>query len=114
MDNKKDLHILWTNGDPVTSQFMVMMYATNSMIRQWRDNVTVILWGAPAKLAVENETIRECIKVAQNVGVRFSACISCARQLGVIEELEALDIEVKPWGEPLTELMQNGSQLLTV
>ena len=30
--SSRHLHILWTNGDPVTSKNMVMMYACNSML----------------------------------------------------------------------------------
>jgi hypothetical protein len=80
---------------------MVMMYATNSMLRHWWQDVTVIIWGATARLAAENEAIQERIKIAQRAGVRFSACVACARELGVVDALESMDIEVKPWGESL-------------
>lgn len=114
MSEKKTLHILWTNADLDTSILMVMMYAKNSMARRWWDRVTVIVWGATAKLAAENQLMQEQIKIAQNAGVKFSACVSCARQLGVIETLEALDIEVIPWGEPLTRILQSNGSLITV
>ena len=110
----KALHILWTNDNMDTSQFMVMMYATNAMLKGWWDSVTVIIWGATAKLTAENEAIQERVKLAQHAGVKFSACIACARQLGVIDELEALGIEVIPWGPPLTELLQNNGKLITI
>ena len=109
----RDLYILWTNADPLTAQLMVMMYGTNGMLRNWWDGVTVIIWGATASLAAENEMIQEHIKVAQNAGVTFSACVACARQLGVVEKLEALGIEVKPWGAPLSEILQSGEALLS-
>ena len=114
MEDKNSLHILWTNADPVTSEKMVMMYATNAMINGWWESVTVIIWGATAKLVAENAQIQESIKVAMNVGVKFSACIACARQLGVIEKLEALGIEVIAWGQPLTEILKGNEKLLTV
>jgi len=91
---------------------MVMMYATNSMTKALWDNVTVIVWGATVKLVAENEMIQEEIKLAQHTGVKFSACISCARQLGVIEELEALGLEVVPWVEPFTELVNDGKPIV--
>lgn len=93
---------------------MVMMYARNSMLKGWWENVTVIIWGATAKLVAENTIIQEEIKIAQNVGVKFSACVACARQLGVISELEAQRIEVKPWGQPLTELLKENEKLITI
>lgn len=114
MSDKEKLHILWTNADVLTSQLMVMMYATNSIKNDWWDEVTVIIWGATAKLAAENDTIQQYIKIAQQVGVRFSACEACARQLGVTDDLKALDIEVKYWGEPLTGLLRENARLLTV
>ena len=114
MDNPRILTILWTNADPTTAQLMVMMYARNCMLKGWWDEVTVVIWGATARLAAENLVIQEEIKMAQHAGVAFSACVTCARRLGVIEALERLDVEVKPWGEPLSQILQSGGSLLTV
>lgn len=111
---KEQLYILWTNADVLTAQLMVMMYARNSMLHHWWDGVTVIIWGATAKLAAENETIREQMKMAQQVGVHFSACLACAEQLGVTEKLRGQGIEVVYWGEPLTEILKNKEHLITV
>ena len=114
MAKSKHVHILWTNDNLITSRLMVMMYATNSMAHGLWDNVTVILWGATVKLAAENEVIQEEIKLAQHVGVKFSACTSCARQLGMTEKLEGLGVEISPWVEPFTELMQGGKAVICV
>ncbi|MDN5352647.1 MAG: hypothetical protein PWQ12_1568 [Clostridiales bacterium] len=114
MEDKRKLHILWTNGDINTSLHMVMMYATNAMLRGWWDEVKVIIWGAPAKLVAENKEIQERIELAKRSGVEFSACIACARELGVLEDLEKLNIEVISWGAPLTELIQSKASLITV
>ena len=43
---ERHVHILWTNADPDTSEHMVMMYATNGLLRGWWDQITVIIWGA--------------------------------------------------------------------
>ena len=114
MDKENTLYILWTNADLDTSLHMVMMYATNSMLHGWWKNVTVIIWGATAKLTVENESVQDKIKIAMHAGVKFSACVACARNLGVISQLEDLGIEVLAWGEPLTRVLKEGGQLLTV
>jgi hypothetical protein len=108
------LYILWTNADVVTSDKMVMMYATNSMLHQWWDEVTVIVWGATAKLVAENAMIQEKIKLAQHAGVKFSACKGCSDQLGVSEKLVELNVEVIYWGEPLTEILKEKEHLITV
>ncbi len=110
----RHLHILWTNGDPVTAEHMVMMYATNSLLNDWWDKVTVILWGTPQKLVLENAAVRFEMDNARDVGVEFSACLSCARNLGTTEGLEQMGVEVIRWGQKLTELMQSGRHVLTV
>jgi hypothetical protein len=43
----------------------------------------------------------------QEDGVVVEACIACARKLGLVEELEALDIDVKGMGVPLTEALKD-------
>ncbi len=114
MDQKEHLNILWTNADILTSDKMVMMYSTNSMLHKWWNSVTVIIWGATAKLAAGNEQIKTRIQIAQQAGVKFSACKACADQLGVTEQLEQQNIEVIYWGEGLTEILKSGEKLITV
>ena len=110
----KALHILWTNADPVTAHNMVMMYATNSMLNGWWDEVTVIIWGAAAGYVAEDSKIQERMLIARQAGVKFSACLSCANNLGVAKKLEALVIEVIRWGEKLSLLMQNDGHVLSI
>jgi hypothetical protein len=114
MAERKKLHILWTNDNLHTSSLMVMMYATNGMLNSLWDELTVIAWGATVKLLAENEIIQEQLKLAQHVGAHFSACASCARQFGVAEKLQELGIEVKPWVEPFTAIIQNGEAIIFV
>ena len=114
MGNTNQLYILWTNADVLTSEKMVMMYATNSLLKSWWDAVTVIVWGATAKLVAENEWIQEKIKIAQHVGVKFSACKACAEQLGVSDQLAGLGIEVQYWGQGLTDILKSEEKLITV
>lgn len=114
MKNNTKLYILWTNSDLHTSKLMVLMYAKNSLLKGWWEEVTVIIWGATAKIAAENEAIQEEIKLASHAGVKFSACQACAEQLGVSEKLKELGLEIKYWGAPLTELIKNNENLITV
>jgi hypothetical protein len=41
-------------------------------------------------------------------------CKACADQLGVTDALKNLGIEVKYWGEPLTELLKGNEKILFV
>lgn len=113
MDNNK-LNILWTNDNPVTAELMVMMYATNTMKTEKWGSVTVIIWGATAKLVAENIRIQNLVVEAQKSGVEFSACEACADALGVKENLLNLGIEVKYWGQPLTDIIKAKENLITI
>lgn len=114
MQGKDHLYILWTDGDPITAEKMVFMYGVNSMRRGWWNKVTLIIWGAPSKLSAENPGIQAKIKEALDAGVHVTACKACADQLGVTEILERMNVEVKYWGEPLTEILKSGQTLLTI
>ena len=112
--DKSHLYVLWTNDNPVTAEKMVFMYTINSLIHGWWEKVTLIIWGAPAKLVSEDLAIQKKIREALDAGVHITACKACADQLGVTEALENLHIEVKYWGQPLTEVLKNNEPLLTV
>lgn len=114
MDEPNQLYILWTNPDLLTSDKMVMMYAINSKVHFWWEEVTVIIWGATARLVAENTSIQEKIKIARQAGVRFSACKACADQLGVTGRLRELGIEVIFWGERLTTILKEDKKLITI
>jgi len=114
MDESDHLYILWTNADLMTFDKMVMMYAKNCIVKHWWKEVTVIIWGATAKLVAENQMVRERIREVQSVGVHFSACKSCAEQLGAADKLAELGVEVIYWGEGLTDIIKNNKKLITI
>jgi hypothetical protein len=114
MTEPNKLYILWTNADITTSEKMVFMYATNSKTHYWWKDVTVIIWGATAKVAAENALIREKINIAKQAGVFFTACKACTDQLGVTDKLLEQSIECKYWGEGLTELIREKENLITI
>jgi hypothetical protein len=113
-DPERTLHIIWTNADPLTAHHMVMMYATNSMLHGWWDAVTVVLWGATQPDVCGDDDIQERIRIAEQAGVHFSACVSCANNLGLRAHLEEMGFEVVRWGPLLTELLQNRRPLITI
>jgi hypothetical protein len=114
MKDKKHLYVLWTNDNPVTAEKMVFMYTINSLLKGWWEKVTLIVWGAPARLVSENTDIQEKVKEALEAGVHVTACKACADQLEVTDDLEKLGIEVIYWGVPLTEILKNDEKLLTI
>ena len=114
MSEEDHLYILWTNADTVTAEQMVFMYAVNALRFAWWQQVTIIIWGATAKLTAEDAALQSQVRELLASGVEFSACKACADELGVTERLEALGIEVIYWGEPLTRVLREKSPLLTV
>lgn len=109
-----DLLILWTNDNPVTADKMVFLYAHNAKKRGWFDTVTLLIWGATAQLAAEDEAVRARLREMQRDGVHLSACKACADQLGVSDSLAEIGVELKYWGEPLTEALKSGQRILTI
>ncbi len=114
MQESNKLYLLWTNDNLITSEKMVLMYALNSKLNYWWKDVTVIIWGAPAKLVADNQMIQEKIQLAINSGVEFSACKACCDQLNVTDKLINLGIEVKYWGDGLTEILKENEKLITI
>ena len=114
MSKKNHLYVLWTNDNPITAEKMVFMYTVNSLIHGWWEKVTLVIWGAPAKLVSEDDNIQKMVAKALEAGVHITACKACADQLGVTATLEKLDIEVKYWGVPLTEVLNSDAKLLTI
>lgn len=109
-----ELYILWTNADPITSEKMICMYGHNAVKNGWWDEVTIIIWGAPAQLVADDEKIQLRLQQMLKDGVHISACKACTDQLGLTEKIETLGIEVKYWGQPLTELLKQNKKLLTI
>jgi hypothetical protein len=108
------LLILWTTGDRDTALNMVFMYGINSHLRNWWEEVTLLVWGAASRLAATDEEVQAQVAAAQRAGVRVIACIACARNLGVVEPLQQLGIEVFPAGQFLTDWLKSGDRVLTI
>jgi hypothetical protein len=114
MSEKKDLYVLWTSDNPITAEKMVFMYTVNSLKKGWWENVTIIIWGASAGLVCEDIHVQNMVKDAIDAGVHITACKACADQIDATETLEELNVEVKYWGVPLTDILKNDEALLTV
>lgn len=111
---KDKLNVLWTSGDPVTAEKMVMMYTTNSMLHGWWKQVDVLIWGGASKLLSENELIQEKLKMAQHTGVNFIACKGCTDQLGISDQFLEMGIDVKYTGVLLTDYIKGDEKFITI
>ncbi len=108
------LNILWTTDNKDTVFNMLAMYAINSKINNWWQNVNVIIWGASAKLIGNDVQVQTEIKEMINQGVTIEACKDCCDNFNVTNNLIELGINVRYMGEPLTEYIKTGQKILTI
>ena len=101
------LAVLWTSGDRDVALKMVFMYTLNAKKQGWFDQVQLIVWGPSSKLLSVDEELQASVAEMKDAGVELTACKACADSYGVSEKLEALGIEVKYMGVPLTEMLQS-------
>jgi hypothetical protein len=108
------LNILWTTDNKETIINMLAMYAINSKINNWWQNVNVIIWGASAKLVASDTQVQTEIIEMINQGVQIEACKACSDNFGVTDKLTKLGINVRYMGEPLTDYIKSGEKILTI
>ncbi len=113
-ENTDKLIVLWTSRDKETAENMVFMYALNSRLKGWWDEVALIIWGPSAKLASEDADIRDHLKKMKDAGVELLACKACADRYGVSDALAALGVDVKYMGDPLTRYLKAGLKVITI
>ncbi len=107
------LVVLWSSGDREVALKMVFMYTLNARLRSWWREVRFVVWGPSAKLLSEDAELREQIGRMKEAGVVLEACKACADLYGVSGALEALGIEVRYMGVPLTGYLKEGRRVLT-
>jgi hypothetical protein len=108
------LNILWTTDNKDTVLHMLVMYAINSKANEWWKEVNIIIWGASARLAGNDQEIKDEISEMINHGIKIEACKACCDRMGVTEELKRIGVEVRYMGEPLTEYLKTGEKFLMV
>lgn len=114
MKEPEKLFILWTSSEIETFEEMVYMYALNAKKLGWWKSITLIIWGASAKLSGQDDIVQLKLKELVENGVEVSACKACAENLGVGAKLEKLGVDVKYMGQPLTKLLKSGERLVTI
>lgn len=108
------LMVVWTSADPDVADKVCLMYTHAAKAYGWFAEVTLVVWGPSQRLLAGDPTIQAKVKAMQEDGVVVEACVACARKLELVEELEALDIDVKGMGVPLTEALKDpGTEVLT-
>lgn len=99
--------VVWTSGDKEVALKMVFMYTYNSKIKNWWDNVCLLVWGASAKLLSEDVELQKNIGKMKEAGIKLLACKACSDSYNVTEDLEKMGIEVKYVGEDFTNYLKD-------
>ncbi len=108
------LMVVWTSGDPDVADKVCLMYTHAAKAYGWFAEVTLVVWGPSQRLLAGDPTIQAKVQAMQKDGVVVQACVACARKLELVEELEALDIDVKGMGVPLSEALKDpATEVLT-
>jgi hypothetical protein len=110
---KEKLAVLWVSGDRDVAEKSCLMYTHAAKRNGWFDEVVLIVWGSSSKLLAHDTALQEKVKAMIEDGVIVEACRACSNMLEVTEELEALGIDVKGMGVPLTEYLKSGYHVLT-
>lgn len=112
-DNSNSLLIVWTSSDVDIARKMVFMYAGNSLIHGWWENVTLLVWGPSAQLLINDAALQLDLKQVQEAGVKVIACKSCAEKYGIVPQLETMGIDVFYTGEYFTRWIKSGDRHIT-
>ena len=107
------LFIIWSSADPGVAKNMVLMYAKNSKLQGWWDQVRLVVWGPSAALLAEDRELQAELAQSAEAGVELLACRACADRYGVSDQLTALGVKVIYMGAPLTDMLKAGWSSLT-
>jgi hypothetical protein len=107
------LFVIWSSRDREVATKMVFMYTLNSKLREWWNDVSLIVWGPSAQLVSQDKELQAKIKEMKDAGVELLACKACSDSYGVSDALEELGIDVKYMGEPLTQILKGNDKIIT-
>ncbi len=106
------LAVIWSSGDPAVAHKACLMYTHGAKRQSWFAEVRLIVWGPSADLLAQDTKLQAKIRAMIRDGICVEACKACADSYGVSEQLEALGVEVKYMGAPLTEMLKDGWRTL--
>ena len=104
---KNKLLIVWSSGEKEVAKKLILLYGSVMLPRSYWDEATIMIWGPSVKLLAHDKELQEQLKIVQDTGVIFNACIVCSDEYGVSDKLKDLDIELTHTGEMLTQALQS-------
>lgn len=110
----KKLVVLWKSDNLIDIQELITPYIIASKKNKWWDVVEVIIWGASQKIIIDNEDVKRRISLMLKQNIKVHACKKCAEDLGIVDELTKLNINVMYTGELLTAFLQSDAKVITL
>jgi hypothetical protein len=104
---KNKLLIVWSSAEKEVAKKLILLYSSVMLERAYWDEATIMVWGPSEKLLAQDKEIQEQMKIVQSTGVLFNACVVCADDYGVSDELKKLGVELIHTGEMLTKSLQS-------
>ena len=101
------LMVVWTSADPEVADKVCLMYTHAAKAYGWFAEVRLVVWGPSQRLLVEDPAIQAKVRSMQEDGIVVQACVACAKKLGLVKQLEALGVDVRGMGVPLTEALKD-------
>jgi hypothetical protein len=109
-----NLMVVWTSADPDVAEKVCLMYTHAAKKYGWFAEVHLVVWGPSQRLLIGDPAIQAKVKAMQEDGVVIEACVACAKQLGLVDQIQALGYEVKGMGQPLTNALKDpGTEVIT-
>lgn len=105
---------MWLSADKRAAADMALLYARDSLLNGWFDEVQLILWGPTVQTAAEDRDIQTEFELLRHLGCEIKACKACAIRYGVVKRLSELGITVDGMGEELTKLLRSCEPLMLI
>ena len=111
----KTLLIVWKTNNEIDIHNFVVPYAYNAKRHEWFDKVQVLIWGASQEVVASTPLIQQRVLNLIKNGIEVYACKMCASNLNVVEQLEALGVNVRFTGDFLSEQLKDPDvEVLTI
>jgi len=110
---QEKLVVIWSSADREVALKMAFLYTLNSKLNGWWEDITFIVWGPSASLLAQDYELQEQIFIMKENGIKLEACKVCSDSYGVSEKLEAMGIDVRLMGTPLTDYLKDGRKVIS-
>lgn len=85
---------------------MVLMYTLSAKLKEWWEDICLLVWGPLTKLLSEDLELQEYITKIEETGINIMPCKDCADNYGISEKLADLGVQALFTGLSLTQFMK--------